>query len=466
MSWIKLLRELAGLTAGVCLLGQGADARAAQSVEREEVLRIAPLPSCPGGLTLTSSPPEELARAPKTRNKYGREYSPFQPRLVAHAGGVRLVWTPQLSAPVASRQGFPVLTRVWKEGVWSEATVIAEGGDLARFQADALALAPGRWHAAWLETDPNGHGSAARLVGSACAVEGCSPPRQLTGAEDRWSPLGSGFLMDRDGVGSVFWMDEREYHFTPGLYHPINHFLKVYRKRLGAPIDEPDEQVTAKGRYFVTQMTPVRGRQPGDLELVFFKKTDPDSDDIARGSADLYLTTRLEARWSTPKPLLVAAKGYYKPEEVDGFLAFRSPAEELLVVYLGWDVLRVLRRDRRHGSEVTTLAQSVVRNNSKWPSVGADVSPDGTLSSVYHARVDRLVKDNRGWERWTSHGSERQPYYLVRTDGRRCLAAASVAGASTQDSLFDVAVDDAGRTHVVWVESEGEMGVMKHRWFR
>lgn len=459
---IALIAALALTVAGT--LGSASDEKntaiPADSNAPGEVLRVAPPPACPDARIVTASQIRELGRAPNVRNEHGREYSMFEPRLLADAGGVRLLWTPQAQEPLHLK-GNRVLTRLWTDGRWSDASVVVEGGDSARSQPDGVSVGSGRWAAAWFEADPNGGGLLGRWVASQCSGDQCSKPGRVTDNEyDGWYPFKPGFLVDVDGLVHRFWMGGRETHRVLSLYDPVREFSKVYRKLLGAPREEPAEQVTARGRYVVTQFTPVRSRSPGPLEIVFFKKYDDDPYMMPERSADLYLTSRLEGRWSTPKPLLVAAKGYRR-EVIEYPLAYRSSSEELYIVFQqGYD-LRVLRRDARKGRVVVTIAGGVSPYNDMWPPLRADIGPDGTLSIVYHGLVERFGKMGL----WTSYESENQPYYLIRTDGKRCLAAVEVTSSSTKDSLFDVAVDEQGRTHVVWVENENGVGVLKHRWF-
>lgn len=109
-----------------------------------------------------------------------------------------------------------------------------------------------------------------------------------------------------------------------------------------------------------------------------------------------------------------------------------------------------------------TLAEGASSHESYFAStVHADIGADGLLSVVYQARAEK-----RGKYGWFEVGGPQRPYYLIRSDGTNCLSSSEVTGFSADRALFDVAVDEAGRTHVVWVEDDETDAVMKHRWFR
>ena len=442
--------------------------RAAAAVPNGAV-RIAPLPNCgPVKEPLVTSPETEVARRLRRPGRRDLGVGRYDPRLGAGPNGeILLVWSDDASdlweAPYSE-----VVVAEWRNGSWGERHTIAAGAGVKRINSEILVVADGSCVVVWFERDWSPGGSGVRLLGRRRTTDRWSEPLRVTDESldnDYWRPA---LVEDRDGEVKVLWVANREQHWVPSLYHPIHQLTKVFMKPFGAPFEESAEQVTPHGRWAVAEMAPVRTwtRQPP--EVVYWMDISLEGRTVVNNSEDLYVTRRNGSSWSKPTPLLNPSRGSRK-EQVESVQAFRDSLQNLYVIYTGTFVggryseagfaseLRILQRTTSGRSQITSLARGI---GESWSSASprASIGPDGVISIAYRPEVQEF---RRG--RWVGSGGERAPYYLVRSDGTRCLGSIRVSASSTRLPLFDVAVDSQGSTHIVWVQDEGPDAVLMHR---
>jgi hypothetical protein len=449
--------------------------------ESESRVRTAQLPPClDSGITLRASPPEELGRASVKDTEDdcpGRvpPCYPFDPTLTEGPGGsVHLFYTPTHGSPLQENGAGRVVTRVWRDGRWSPPAVIAEGGENMRYMPVALSTGDGKLYVAWLQQTkgPKGYWKNAQVYGSMWSEGRWSQPGRLSEVPEvdpvRTALEPPALVQSPDGRVHVLWLDSREKRFTFSPFDPLGWYYKVYERTFNGPPDAKARQVTETGRYYASQLTPVRDREGRPAEILFFKESWTDSGWWTKGNQGIYSARAQAKGWSRSERLIPPPGSPREVEHIMSVEAVRDRAGDLIVAYRAWPLaaeaeamftseLRVLRRRDKGQIEIHTLARGV-NFPYRRSSVQLTSRPDGMLSLAYQAH--RYEWSDK-FDRWVE--ARRAPTYFLSSDGRSCLAATQLAE-STVDGLFDIEVDDAGRTHVVWVEDDGDDAVLKHRW--
>jgi hypothetical protein len=453
---------------GIWLIPLFLAALAGDSVPKPGTVRIAPLPHCETE-PLKSSQTYEIASRPMIVVPWSDTRSlrlpPFKPLLAATDDGrVHLLLSLGSDCLLGDRVPGGIETFTWDGDSWSAPETIAGGDALCRDRPAAVPLEQGNWAVAWREHSKTAWRTVARVKMNGVWSDPLAVFNHTHGE--------LGLARGPDGRAHLFWIDSGERHRVLSLYHPVIFPPKLFHQVLGDPGQTPTDQVTAPGNYQVISALPVRALQPQQLEAVYFRVSLAESiDALAEGSRDLYLTAFTGKRWKAGKPLLVPAAGWRR-ELVQLVGAFRDARGALLVPFVGGSDLRILRREPGRPGRIGTLAGGLLADYG-LRKVAAAMDREGALSIVYAPLSEQLVEHplgdkpaypERGWRTVP----EPRPHYLVRTDGNSCLSSAVVSAGSTGSTpspLFDVAVDSSGRTHVVWVEAEGDGAALRHRWF-
>lgn len=416
---------------------------------------LTPVPVCPdASRPISRLGTEELARARWRTSAFGVRCSPFAPSLTAASdGALLLVWAPESAGGVLRYPGEEdwgalggVHSRLLGPEGWTQDTLVSDDTGLSAQQAEVTSLGQDAWLVYWYEPG---------LVGRRLAGTVWSEPRRLPD-RDVYA-VAAEVVGDAAGEARAFWIDTREHHFTPSLLDPYPGYEKIFTRSFDDPPDAPAEQVTRPGQYDATLMAVVRRWLPGNPEIVFFRHRGKSDPTLLSGYNDLYLTRRLENRWTDPAALLMHAHGDRR-EHVQNVLAFRDGDDRLIVVYAGDDDIRVLGEDERNRRVVSTIARSAGSVFGGTTPLAAAIGPDGIVSVVYRAAPAMVFEGTRQRALAPGEGA----LILLRTDGVSCLDTAVLTDRLPRTPLFDVAVDADGRTHVVYVLADGPDAVLAH----
>jgi hypothetical protein len=437
---------------------------------------VASLPICPDATFAPNlSPPEVLARAPMNHEeRRDPPFYPFDPRLIPQPNGaLMLLWTPAHGSSLEDSGGNKVLARTLSGGQWSAPEALAQGGGSHRFFLDAIAGTDGKPYAAWCQGD-YADVQGIRIAGTVSSNGSWSDVVALTDpAATRWLDFNPpSLLAGPDGRVHLFWMDHHEEHWYLSLAHPgPEGYTKVFHRNFGGAAEAPTEQVTAKGKFNVDLLAPVRDPHSKRVEIVFFKKGRNDwGPSVARGKKGFYLVSSTKDGWSEPVRLVPTEDEPGRVEKVDSPDALRNVNGDLFLAYHASlskpdgrsafaGELRVLRQSPSGSVRVHSIANGVEYPFSRT-SIRMIESAGGSVNVVYQGAISQWSERFRVWMNDYRRG---EPLYLVRTDGESCQGATQVAP-STISGLFDIAADSEGRIHVVWVADDGDDAVLMHRW--
>jgi hypothetical protein len=363
-----------------------------------------------------------------------------------------------------------------KDGQWSESEPVASGNSERRFLLTALVTASGALHVAWVdqEQDSEGPSGPFRIAGRVFSKGPSSESRLLSDPGADLSFSAPVLVADSGEQVHVVWMDGREEHWT--LTHSFigtEDYVKVYFRGFGSPYESSASRVTSRGKYNVDFLRGVRDSRGRRAEIIYFKmRRNKWADHWTTWRQGLRITRLTEDGWTEPAPLVRRGTPGRQVEEIFAVRAMRDGSGDLWVAYGAFprevelgsvflSELRLLHQDRGGEAEILTLAKGIDSPHS-GDSVRLAPLNNGQVAVLYQAEVLRWKERIQRW----FHGFEgRDPLYLLFTDGKHCLASTEVAEHTVGD-LFDLAITDDERIHVVWVEDDGPDAVMKHMWVK
>jgi hypothetical protein len=288
------------------------------------------------------------------------------------------------------------------------------------------------------------------------------PPKRISDRSALLLDHGSVLLGPSSGAGAadIIWLDTREQHRT--LFE-IDGYTKLYHKSFDAAAESSAMSLTPEGKYFVEFFAPVEPSPSGRAasEIVYFRgRRNELGRRWVRDEAGLYALRLDGSKASWPEPILTGLRGGER-EEISGAIPLRTKVGGLLVIYRSATersyetpveesnaTLRVVRFHARGKREFATLARGVAESEFPFDSVRAVMDAEG------RARILFQGSRPNGEQSSAFDGGyvdQARPLFLLVTDTHECASRVHLTDASLRGHI-DVAVDWAGRNHVVWVE--------------